>query len=70
MTHWRLWINRETGKATIELKNPNDTFKPWMLMGQVKSQEEAERLIREGWPDHEGTPTQSLTEPYTIEVVR
>ena len=69
MSHWRLTINRSTLRATVELKQ-DAYWKPWRFFGVVASEQEAERLIRAGWPDADGNPTRSATEPFTLEVVR
>lgn len=69
MKNWRLTINRETKKATVELKQ-DVPWKLWAFMGVVESEEKAEELIRSGWPDHDGIPLFPPNTPFTLEVIR
>lgn len=70
MNHWRITINRVSGRATVERKGAYGDPEKWRFYGRVKSEAEAERLIRSGWPDEGGVPTTSLDDPFTLEVVR
>lgn len=69
MKHYRLTINRVNKKATVERRS-DLPWKEWDFLGVVASEQAAEELIRNGWPNWEGRPTQDLSEPFTLEVVR
>lgn len=69
MKHWRLIINRDTKRATVELKQ-DVPWKPWRFMGTVSSEKAAERMIRDGWPDQDGCAVFTPTIVFTLEVIR
>ncbi len=70
MEHWRLTVNQRNGRCTVERKNaPHLIIRPWRFYGIVASLDEAQELIRAGWPDDEGRPCFPVGEAYTLEIV-
>lgn len=68
--HWRLTINRRTGRAAVELHQPGIPWRPWKFYGVVESEHRAQELIRAGWPDADGNPTLIPTICFSLEVIR